>query len=194
MGGGPAMATENATPLLSYDDYMALPEGRHELIDGVLLDMTSPSHRHQWIQALLLTAFVSHARQQRLGMAYANFDVVLRQTPTALICQPDLVFVSRERAGILTAPNIQGVPDLIVEILSPTNARHDSVRKRRIYEEHGVREYWMVLSESDQLEVLRLDETGRFGHPVLFEAGDTLTTPLLPGLSIDVAELFEPDL
>lgn len=188
-----SMAMEHPTPQLTYDDYMALPEGRHELIDGILYTMASPTVRHQRIQMTLSLAIASHVRQHRLGRVYGNLDIVLRRANPARVFQPDLQFIARENAGIVTAPNVQGMPDLIVEILSPSNARHDAVLKRRLYEEHGLGEYWMVLNETDQVEVLRRGPDGRFERPVLYEAGDTLTTPLLPGFGLEVATLFEED-
>ncbi len=81
----------------------------------------------------------------------------------------------------------------MVEVLSPGDPRLDSVKKREIYASCGVREYWMVLPDLDQVEVLRQAPAGGFDRPILLEPGDVLTTPLLPGFELPLAELFAPE-
>lgn len=89
----------------------------------------------------------------------------------------------------VTQRNIQGPPHLVVEVLSPSNARKDAVRKRRLYEKFGVPELWLVPEHTDRVEVLRLDgET--YGRPLLFDGTDRLTSPLLPRFELPVADLF----
>ena len=78
----------------------------------------------------------------------------------------------------------------MVELLSPSTAHLDAGYKRRIYAAYGVREYWIIPSELDQIEVLRLADGGQFAKPLLFEPGETLTTDCLPGLALAVAEVF----
>jgi Uma2 family endonuclease len=81
----------------------------------------------------------------------------------------------------------------VVEVVSHSNARHDSIKKRQLYADYGVQEYWMVLPELEQVEVLRREGGPGFGRPVVLEAGDHLTTPLLPGFELAVQQLFEPE-
>ena len=88
-------------------------------------------------------------------MYIAPFDVVLSDTD---VVQPDILFVSNERMGIVTEDNIQGAPDLVIEILSPSTAERDRTFKRSLYARHGVREYWLVDPDARSVEVLVLGE------------------------------------
>ena len=107
------------------------------------------------------------------------------------VVQPDLLFVTADRLERITEPNVQGAPDLVVEVLSPTTRRTDEVVKRKRYQLFGVREYWVVDPELDTVKVYRLGSTG-FDPAVELsaESGDVLTTPLLPGLAIPLAKVF----
>jgi len=93
----------------------------------------------------------------------------------------------------LTSANVQGVPELVVEIGSPSTRKRDETIKRRLYEKSGVSEYWVVDPELDVVRVYRAGEKG-FGKPVEWslEAGDVLTTPLLAGLELPLSEVFRP--
>ncbi|HSN88166.1 MAG TPA: Uma2 family endonuclease, partial [Thermoanaerobaculia bacterium] len=118
----------------------------------------------------------------------APTDVVLSFHDVAV---PDLVFVSRERLSILTEANIQGAPDLIVEILSKTTRQIDQGIKFSRYEALGVQEYWLADPFRRAMTVYRLDE-GCFREEAVLQAEreDILTTPLIPGLEIRLAEIF----
>jgi Uma2 family endonuclease len=190
------MATETPRPPLSYADYAAIDDGQHyQVIEGELIMTPSPNTFHQGALFELASRIGAYLREQPVGRAFfAPFDVVLRAEKPAIVLQPDLLFVARERTSIVTKANIQGAPDLVVEILSPSNARLDTIRKLPIYAAHGVREYWIVSHDEDRIELLRLDAaTGHFGRPELYLAGDTLTSPLLPGFELPVAALFPAD-
>ena len=117
-------------------------------------------------------------------------DVVL--SPRDVVV-PDLLFVSAERASILTEANVQAAPDLAIEILSPSSRRSDELRKRDLYERHGVREYWIVDPEAESVKVFRRGDAGRYTRPLLLTRhdADTLTTPLLPGLQLPLDGIFE---
>jgi Uma2 family endonuclease len=105
------------------------------------------------------------------------------------VVQPDILFVSNERAGIVTEANIQGAPDLVVEILSPSTARYDLGYKRVLYSEKGVLEYWIVDPEAETIEVMAAGDRGLATH-AFYRRGDTLTSPLLEGLAIDLEQVF----
>jgi Uma2 family endonuclease len=134
----------------------------------------------------LLGVFI---RQHRLGrLSTAPLDVLFSEHD---IAQPDLVFISNERTRIIGNKNIQGAPDLVVEVLSPSTRRRDEGIKLDVCERFGVREYWLVDVERQMVRVFRRNGSG-FGPAVeLSAAGDVLTTPLLPGLEIRVGEIFE---
>lgn len=169
-------------------DYMSTPEGtRYQLLDGEMLLAPSPTQKHQSLLAnlyRLVHAFVAEADLGRVW--FAPLDVVLSDYDVA---QPDLMFVSNERAGIITEANVQGAPDLVVEILSPSTAEYDQGYKRALYGRHEVREYWLVDPDAETVEVLVLGEEGLSPHQV-FGTGQTLESPLLAGLSLELEDLF----
>lgn len=106
--------------------------------------------------------------------------------------QPDLLFVSASRASIISEKNIRGAPDLIIEIISETTRKTDEVIKRKLYERHRVAEYWIADPELETVKVYRLSNQKYVRAAELsLEAGDSLTTPLLPGLELRLAEIFE---
>ena len=179
---------------LTYEDFLLFPDDgkRHELIDGDHYVTPSPSLRHQTIVGTLFLALGKYLESHPIGRVWvAPLDVVLTKFD---VVEPDLVYVSRERASILTRQNIQGPPDLAVEILSPGTRKTDEVTKRRAYERCGIREYWVVDPELDLVKVYRLEE-GRFERiaECSSENDDVLTTPLFPELRIPLRELFRDE-
>jgi Uma2 family endonuclease len=177
---------------LTYEDYVLFPEDgkRHEILDGEHYVMPAPSLDHQGFSLNLSSRMGPFVREHRLGLLrYAPTDVLLSEHD---IAQPDLLFVSNERAHILTKANIQGAPDLVVEILSDSTRQRDETLKRDLYERFGVLEYWLVDPQRRMVKVFRRSGA-RFLAPreFLATAGDVLTTPLLPGFEIPVREIFE---
>ena len=171
---------------LTYEDYAKTPDDeRWELIDGELIPMASPTVPHQRVDARL-GARLDILVQQGLGEVFHSIDVVLSPHDTF---RPDLIFVSNERAGIITHANIQGAPDLVVEIRSPSTAGLDEVTKRELYGRYGVREYWLADPESKTVTVLLLGENG-YEVVGIYSKGDTLTSPTLESFSIDLNEIF----
>jgi Uma2 family endonuclease len=178
---------------LTYQDYVQIPDDldRHEILDGVHYVTPPPVVYHQEIGLNLILRLGAFVREHKLGrILYPPLDVVLSPHD---IAQPDMVFISNQRRQILTEPNIQGAPDLVIEILSPSTRRRDETLKRRRYEEGGVAEYWLVDPRRKAIRILRRLEGPGFSEPgELFAASDdTLTTPLLAGLEISVREMFE---
>lgn len=174
---------------LTYEDYLTFPEDgkRHEVLDGEHWMTPSPNRRHQIVLGNLLWAVKSYLRQQDVGEVYsAPFDVVLSEFD---VVQPDLLFVSRERLGILARAAVRGAPDLVVEVLSESTRRRDLVVKRKLYARHGVAEYWVVDPELEGVTVFR--GAGVLAREAELSRGEggALETPLLPGLSIPVAEI-----
>ena len=176
----------------TYEEFMALPEGgpvRYEIIDGDLCMTPAPSPRHQEISKNLLFEIEHFLRTNPLGEIFAApYDVVFSQEPPQVVV-PDLVFVAAEHLSLITEKNLQGVPDLLVEILSPTTATIDHRVKHSLYERVGVPEYWIVDPERNSVQVFRLSG-GRYAEALEFGLGDRLETPLLPGLSIPLSEVF----
>ena len=182
------MAIPNPLIKFTYDDYLNAPEDkRYELLDGDLVVLPSPEEFHQRVSILLGSKLVQFAVENRLGRVYhAPFDVVLSNTD---VVQPDLIFVSNERVDIITPANIQGAPDLVVEILSPSTATRDKTFKRSLYAKHGIAEYWMVDITEKTITVLRLGERG-FEIVDTYSDGETLTSPTLQGSTLSLDDIF----
>lgn len=133
------------------------------------------------------TRLDAYAEEANLGVVFsAPTDVVLTDTD---VVQPDLMFISSERAGIVTTANIQGAPDLIVEIRSDSTAERDETLKRQLYEECSVQEYWLVDPETKTITVLLLGEDG-YAEAATYTEGHTLTSPMLEGFAADLDEIF----
>ena len=185
------MVRPNPRVKFTVEDYMATPEGaRYQLLDGELILSASPSDRHQTVLLDLVLEVRPFVTARRLGrMWVAPFDVIFSDTDVA---QPDIVFVSNERAGIVTEANIQGAPDLLVEVISPSTARYDRGYKMQLYWSHGVLEYWIVDPFAETVEVFVPGESGMAPHS-LYSRRETLTSPLLAGLAIDLESVFSAE-
>jgi Uma2 family endonuclease len=182
------MATQPTTGL-TYEDLRAFPDDnlRREIIDGELFVTPSPSRRHQ--QAVLKLAGVLLAQQElHGGEAYpAPMDVFFSN---ANVVEPDLVFLRPGNLETVDPDKIQRVPDLVVEISSPSTRRTDLTRKKELYERFGVSEYWFVDLQEEHVAVYRLRE-GRFSVPEILLHGDVLTSPVLPGFAFDLSAILE---
>lgn len=185
------MALRDPSPKLTYEDYVLFPmDGkRHEIIEGEHYVTAAPFIRHQRLSFRLASRFGRFLEEHPLGeVLYAPVDCLLSPHD---VYQPDLVFVSRDRSGIVKEENIQGAPDLVVEIVSEGTRRRDEVLKLRNYDRYGVREYWIVSPSRNTVAVHRRTEEGLVRLAELrADAGDALTTPLLPGFTIALSELF----
>jgi Uma2 family endonuclease len=178
-----AVEPGHSSTKLTYADYELFPDDglRHEIIDGEHDVTASPITRHQRFSLSLLHLIQSYLDVQPTGELFsAPFDVVLSFTDVVV---PDLIYLSRERAHLLTTKNLQGAPDLVVEILSPSTRPGDERLKRDLYERVGVEEYWLVDPEEDVVTVYRRDAEG-FGPWVRIEKRGIVTTPLLPGFEL----------
>ena len=174
----------------TYDDWLRLPgdEFRYEIVEGELHVSPSPSYEHQNAIAELLTQMRQYARRHNLGaVVTAPMGVRLPERDTAV--QPDILFVARDRLAIIRDDIIDGAPDLVVEVLSPSNWIYDRTRKQKAYERAGVREYWIVDYRARTVDVLAL-EGGEFVQRGQYHDGDTVPSEVLPGLSISVADIF----
>lgn len=182
------MVATGAIIKFTYEDYCNAPEDkRYELHDGDLILVPSPNEPHQKLSRELTTDINLLIRRTGIGTVYsARFDVVLSDTD---VVQPDVIVVSRERSHIVTRENIQGAPDLVIEVLSPSTAHRDRTFKRALYARHGVREFWLVDTDAHIIEVLLLGEDG-YNTVSTYGAGQTLTSPTLTGFTLNIDDLF----
>ena len=176
----------------TYDDYVEFPDDgkRHEIIEGDHYMTPAPRTKHQSVSVNLSSVMAPFARRHKLGKVLtAPCDVILSDEN---VVQPDLLFVSTARAGIVTDLNIQGAPDLLVEILSESSRKKDEVIKRKLYERFGVQEYWIVDPELETVKIFKLAQE-KYGRAVELskENNDVLTSELLPGFKLPVSEIFE---
>ena len=173
---------------LTYQDYLNAPDDeRYELLNGELILVASPNMDHQDVVTNLGTHVSVFVREGDLGKLYfAPTDVILSDSE---VVQPDLLFISKEREHIRTPANIQGAPDLIVEILSPSSARRDWGYKRELYAKHEVKEYWIV-DPTNRIVFVMLLNDGVLRLEATYGKGDTVTSSTLEGFSVDVDSLF----
>ena len=182
------MVTQTGQGQYTYADYLLTPDDvRYELIEGELIMVAVPSIAHQRVSMRLSNWMGPFIKDSALGELFAApTDVFFSDTN---VLEPDLLFVSAARARIIGEANIQGAPDLVIEIASPSTEDRDRGVKQELYALFGVLEYWRADPLIQTVEVLRL-ENGRFVSMGVYGLGDTLSTPLLPGLEIDLNEIF----
>jgi Uma2 family endonuclease len=183
------MGTE-VIPKLSFEEFRQLPiDGkRYELVRGEVHVTPAPATRHQITIQNLSGTLWPHVIKNHLGeICTAPLDVRLGKD-TAF--QPDLMFISNARAGIIQENWIEGAPDLVVEVLSPSTAGHDRAVKLPIYAEARVAEVWLLDCHAKTVEVLKLHGKKYLVDPTL--AGDqTLTSSLFPGWELPLNQLFD---
>jgi Uma2 family endonuclease len=171
-----------------YEDLERLPDDgkRYEIIEGELYEMPSPTSPHAVTIRNLM--FLIGPLIEALGgwLMTAPLDVFFRGADPV---QPDMIVLLPERAARLTRRGVEGPPDLLIEVLSPSNRGHDLLTKRTLYARAGVREYWIVDPESRTIDVLTLD---RGAFHAIHEGVDRgeIVSPLLGGTSFPIARIF----
>ena len=171
----------------TYEDYLKLDDRRdYEVVGGKLIVVPRPRPRHQKVIGRLYALLENYLRRERAGEVYPDVDVVLGEE----VVSPDLVIISAERLFIVEEARINGAPDLVVEVLSPSTAKLDRKDKSRLYHRHGVREYWLVDPELRLVEVFVRGERdwNRYG---VYDEEEVLSSPTLQRLEIKLQEIFE---
>ena len=192
MSGSNDIDPAGRTAKLTYDDFLLFPDDgqRHELIDGEHYVTPSPNIRHQDISGRLHLLIGTWLMEHPVGrIFYAPLDVLFSRFD---VVEPDLIYVSNERAAeLLAGQHVTGAPDIVVEIGSPGTRKRDETIKRQLYDRGSVVEYWVIDPETDVIRVYRRDG-GRCGRTIELsrEAGDVLATPLLLGLEIPLSRVF----
>ncbi len=175
---------------LTYDDLRLFPNDgkRHELIDGEHIMTPAPRTNHQKASMNLSRLLDTFVRVHNSGHVFAApFDIVFSDFD---VTEPDTVFISRARENILTEDNVRGAPDLVVEILSPSTAEMDRKTKFRLYEKYGVREYWLVSPEAENVQIFALRANG---YELLgnFTGEQQVRSEVLSGFACGAEEVFK---
>ena len=178
----------------TFEQWLEMPDDgrRYELLNGELVEMAPPTANHALlagaVYAWLLRARAGDYGTALVGPVAVLLDADMRRENAP---EPDVLFVRRAREHIITAVAVEGVPDLVFEILSPSNRRDNLPRgtKWDLYEGHGVPEY--VIVDPEARTVTQYTHQGnRYGAAVLWREGDVLVSPLFPGVALSIADLF----
>src|SRR4030065_1510297 len=164
----------------TYEDYLKTPDDkRYELIEGELLMTPSPITNHQRISGRIEFALRKFVSENDLGEVFdAPYDVYLDDEN---VVQPDMMFISKGRSKIIGEKNLQGAPDLVVEILSESTAYRDLIQKKKLYAKFGVKEFWIVIPDEESIEVYILKDN-TFLLYRSYSKNEILESPYLKGL------------
>lgn len=173
----------------TYQDYLQTDEGSmYQLIEGQLVkEPSAPYIVHQEIVENLHIVLAKHVKENKLGKVHiAPVDVYFDEHNCL---QPDLLFISKERLGIIKESCVKGAPELVIEILSNWSVQRDMIQKKALYEKFGVKEYWIVHPNEQLIEVFVLK---KHNYTLLnvFAVSDTLTSMVLNGLKLKLSEIF----
>jgi Uma2 family endonuclease len=176
--------------LYTYQDYQKLPEGvRLEILDGVVYDMTpSPTVSHQRVVMRFGTVIYRFFKGKGCTPFIAPLDVVLDDIN---VVEPDVFVVCDSNK--ITEANIKGAPDLIVEVLSPSTGVRDRRAKKKLYQNHGVKEYLIASPMEETVERFFLKQDGRYGESELFAWHESFASLLFPELIFDLRVIFEKE-
>ncbi len=175
--------------LFTYEDYKNLPSDgkRYEIIEGELIMAPSPKTRHQKVVGNLFIQLAHFIEEHSLGQIFtAPLDVILSAIN---VVQPDILFVSRERESIITEDNIQGAPDLVIEVASPFSEKLDRTIKKKLYHAYGVKEYWIANPEKETVDVFVWTIDG-YELRGSFSKSEHLRSSLLKTLDLDLGTVF----
>ncbi len=170
----------------TYADLEAFPEDnvRREIIDGELIVHPSPATRHQRAARNVFVRLWEYSLESGGEAFFAPLDVYFAEKN---VVEPDVLFMRRDHLDRIGPNNLQGPPDLVVEISSPSTRHLDQVRKRELYQRFGVPHYWFVDLEAERVELYDLRD-GAYPAPMIRYAGQVMDCDGLPGLAVSVAE------
>jgi len=176
----------------TYQDYLNLPDDgkRYEVINGELVMVAAPNTIHQNIIIKIIYELENFLRQSKIGKIFcAPTDIKFSETE---VVQPDIFFISKERFYIITENNINDAPDLIIEILSPSTAYYDLLEKKELYEQFGVKEYWIVDPNKHRVDVFLIEDNQyKLNQRVIMEG--SVKSSVIKGFEISVEDIFSLD-
>ena len=190
--GLPAMKQE-----FTYADYQSWDDGeRWEIIDGEAYDMSpAPERIHQDISMEILMQLGNQLKDKKCRVYHPPFDVRLPlanqkdDQEIINVVQPDISVICDPRK--LDKKGCNGAPDLIIEILSPPTSRKDRMEKYNLYEQAGVKEYWLVSPDEQMVEVHILGPEGQYGRPFKYNEKNSVQLQVLKDITIELAPVFQ---
>ncbi len=182
----------NLNKLYTYTDYLSWKfEERVELLKGKVFKMAAPNTGHQTISGDLYIELRQYFKNKPCRLFYAPFDVRLpipKGDKMYTVVQPDLcVFCDKNK---IDKRGAEGAPDLVIEILSPGNSKRDTKDKLNIYEESGIKEYWIVRPDEKNVSIYVLDEKGEYVGLKPFTEDDKLQSAAFDGLQFELKHIF----
>ncbi len=175
----------------TYDDYITLPDDLniYEIIEGELYMAPAPIPKHQKICHNIQRLLGNYLQKNNAGEIYPSpVDVVFDKSN---ILQPDIIFIARDNLSIVTEKNIQGPPNLVIEILSPSTIRKDRISKLRVYARFEVKNVWIIDPDNQTLEAFELGKEKNY-HLISSIAGEEEFRPsLFPDLIIPLKEIWK---
>lgn len=189
-----AGATKKSKKKYSYSDYLQWQdEKRREIIDGVVYDMNAPLRIHQKISMALCAQLYSCFKNSECEVYAAPFDVRLpdkseKDQDIFYVVQPDISVICDQ--GKLDEKGCVGPPDLVVEIMSPSTASTDNIKKRELYEKFGVKEYWIIDPANRMTIIYRMGDDKLYQKPVWYSDKAVVSTQFFTDLQVNLAEVF----
>jgi len=183
-----AVVAEKQAKRWTYEEYYRLDDDRrYEVIEGKLIDISpAPSTWHQDWLGQLGTRIYNFNERRKLGRVYFTpVDVVFSEENCM---QPDIIFVANENQGIIQFRAVFGAPDLAVELISPSTGRRDKGVKKRLYEQFGVKEFWLGDPVTRELEVFTLQE-GKYEPHCEAKKKGLITSVVLRGFEFDLKDI-----
>jgi Uma2 family endonuclease len=183
------MTMNVAEKLATYADYVKTPEGAaYQLINGELIMAAPPGIRHQEVAANIFNKLSPFVRKHKLGKVFhAPTDVYFSNHETF---QPDILFIETKRLNIIEEECINGAPDVVFEILSPTTGYYDLAHKKNVYESSRVTEYWVVDPREETIELFE-NKSKKFVSLVKLTTRGTIHSKLIAGFSLKLENVFE---
>ena len=160
----------------------------YELLEGEMIKKSAPAPIHQSVLRNLLVAIEIHNRLGKAGIVFcAPIDVFLDNYN---LLQPDIIFITNERKDLITKDGIKGAPDLVIEIISPSSVARDRVAKKRIYQRCGVKEYWLVSPEYEEIEIFVLKDNVYDLFSAAIKSEGKLESSVLKDMQLDLQQIF----
>jgi len=179
----------------TYADYLKWKfEERLELFKGKVYKLSAPNTKHQEVSRNFVVSFSNQLKNKTCKVFNAPFDVRLlvknrkKDNEVKTVVQPDICVICDESK--LDEKGCCGAPDLIIEILSPGNSRKEVRLKYELYEEAGIKEYWIVQPVEENISIFILNNDGKYNGATMYTSGDSIKSEAIPGLTVKVNDIF----